>query len=58
MDDEEFETLSIDPVNSIDDLGPIGTPDSDTDDGTDGDDAAKAGAKTGEVIALDAFRKK
>jgi len=54
MDDEEFETLSIDPVNSIDDLGPVGTPESDADDA----DTAKAGDKTGEVIALDAFRKK
>jgi len=41
-------------VNSIDDLGPVGTPESDADDA----DTAKAGDKTGEVIALDAFRKK
>lgn len=50
MDDDEFEELSIDPVNSIDDLGPIETENT----SDDGDDIKK----TGEVIALDAFRKK
>lgn len=52
MDDEEFEELSIDPVNSIEDLeAPIGA----ADDAADADDGKP---KTGEVIALDAFRKK
>lgn len=58
MDDDDFEALSIDPVNSIDDLGPIGDDTAgagDTESG-DADDTDKP--KTGEVIALDAFRKK
>ncbi|MBT6095668.1 MAG: hypothetical protein HOH04_12355 [Rhodospirillaceae bacterium] len=53
MDDAEFEELAIDPVNSIDDLAAAelndtGEPELDED----------GKPKTGEVIALDSFRKK
>jgi uncharacterized protein len=56
MDDDDFETLSIDPVNSIDDLGPIGAGDNIAPDDAASGDGDKP--KTGEVITLDAFRKK
>jgi hypothetical protein len=57
LDDDDFETLSIDPVNSIEDLGPIDSKTSDAKaEPADPDGAEKP--KTGEVIALDAFRKK
>jgi len=52
MDDAEFEELAIDPVNSIEDLEPI--QEKPAADMTDEDGKPK----TGEVIALDAFRKK
>ena len=58
LDDDDFETLSIDPVNSIEDLGPIAERNSsDKDAGADDADGTEK-PKTGEVIALDAFRKK
>ena len=57
MDDEEFEELAIDPVNSISDLEPV-EESAETDAETDADDDSDDKPKTGEVIALDSFRKK
>ncbi|MAH85078.1 MAG: hypothetical protein CBB68_12595 [Rhodospirillaceae bacterium TMED8] len=50
MDEEDFEALSIDPVNSSDAPSPKNLVSSDKGD--------KKNRKTGEVIALDTFRKK
>ena len=56
MDDDEFEELSNDPVNSIEDLTSNQDDSASNESGNDDDVADKP--KTGEVIALDAFRKK
>lgn len=56
LDDEDFDELSLDPVNSIEDLA--ATPSMYQSEDAPIEDDAGSKPKTGEVIALDSFRKK
>ena len=56
LDDEDFDELSMDPVNSIEDL--VATPSMYQSEDAPKEDGVGNKPKTGEVIALDSFRKK
>ena len=56
LDDEDFDELSMDPVNSIEDL--VAKPAMYQSEDAPKEDGVGNKPKTGEVIALDSFRKK